>query len=337
MSLFIVGVSGGSNIGGTFFKIAQRSNLNPVFFNSKLAYQAPKLVHYMNRYLRGKQPACLDSFSQDLLEVCSQQNPQWLLTTGIAPVNASSLKSIGRLGVKRINFLTDDPWNVVHRAAWFHDALSQYDVIFSPRRANIDDLKQTGCRHVEYLPFGYEPDLFHPEPVPMLGGEQSDVVFAGGGDRDRVPYMDALVKAGIKLDLYGSYWERFPETKPLTHGQADLATLRVAIQRAKVALCLVRRANRDGHCMRTFEVPAVGTCMLTEDTSEHREIFGAEGQAVLYFSTLPEMVEKTQWLLNHDLERMRLAENAYRLITQGKHTYADRLNSILSSTMATSY
>ena len=76
-------------------------------------------------------------------------------------------------------------------------------------------------------------------------------------------------------------------------------------------------------------MPAIGGCMLTEDTVEHREIFGEDGQAVVYFQTQDEMVEKLRWLLSHDDERHRLADTAHRLITSGKHTYSDRLEAML--------
>ena len=88
--------------------------------------------------------------------------------------------------------------------------------------------------------------------------------------------------------------------------------------------------------MRTFEVPAVGACLLTEDTPEHREIFGPEGEAVIYFQSVPEMLQKAQWLLEHEQERQRLAQNAHDLITQGNHTYTDRLKTMLSFSSAKS-
>ena len=84
--------------------------------------------------------------------------------------------------------------------------------------------------------------------------------------------------------------------------------------------------------MRTFEVPAIGACMLTEDTVEHREIFGEEGKAVVYFRTVDEMIEKLGWLLDHEDERRRLAEAAHALITKGRNTYKDRLVSMLELT-----
>jgi spore maturation protein CgeB len=207
-----------------------------------------------------------------------------------------------------------------------------YDHAFSPRRANLDDLRRLGGPEVSYLPFAYAPDLHYPEAQVTEDERRSlecDVVFAGGADRDRVPYLAALIRAGFEVGLYGGYWERFPETRNSCRGHADPATLRKAIGGAKVALCLVRRANRDGHAMRTFEVAAMGGCMLAEDTEEHQEIFGADGQAVLYFSGIDEMLEKLRWLVRHDEERRRLARAAHEIVTRGGHTYQDRLETML--------
>ncbi|MDZ7962631.1 MAG: glycosyltransferase [Aulosira sp. DedQUE10] len=331
MKLIIIGGSGGTNIGDAFLKAAIKFDLNPIVYSSHLAYEAPRWLKKINWHLRRKYPSNLKNFSDTVVQSCQISQPKWLLTTGIAPINHLALDSIGKMGIQRLNFLTDDPWNYSHYAPWFFKALPYYDIIFSPRHANIDDLVKAGCPKVEYLAFGYDANLFYPEDFSNLKENEvvPDVVFAGGADRDRLPYMNALIDSGISLDLYGSYWENYPETKSYTRGQADIKTLRLAIQRAKIALCLVRKANRDGHCMRTFEVPAVGSCMLTEDTQEHRKIFGQEGEAVIYFNTLSEMVEKARWLLNHEKERQRLAKNAHLLITQGANTYGERLKTML--------
>lgn len=334
MSLTILGGTGGTNIGDAFFKAATSLNLNPVFFNTRLAYEAPKWLRTINWHLQGKYPSNLRAFSQQVVQACFSSQPKWLLTTGIAPISQLALQQIAEMGIQRLNFLTDDPWNSAHYAPWFFQALPHYDIVFSPRRANLNDLLRAGCQRVEYLPFGYDPDLFYPEKLSNQKQNEfvPDVVFAGGADQDRANYINVLIKAGITVDLYGSYWERYPETREYTRGQADVQTLRIAISSAKISLCLVRKANRDGNSMRTFEVPAIGACMLTEDTQEHREIFGESGKAVVYFKTIPEMVEKAKWLLNHEAERQRLARNAHILITQGKHTYKDRLETILSQT-----
>ena len=70
--------------------------------------------------------------------------------------------------------------------------------------------------------------------------------------------------------------------------------------------------------------------MLTEDTEEHREIFGEEGKAVVYFHSVSEVIDKLRELLNHQRERVRLAQAAHHLITSGKNTYKDRLTAMLN-------
>ena len=236
------------------------------------------------------------------------------------------------MGVRRLNYLTDDPWNPDHRCRWFFDALLAYDRLFSVRRSNLEDLAKHGCRSVEYLPFGFDPDLFYPagrDGLEKMDGPPLDVVFAGGADRDRVPYLKALIKAGFRVGLYGAYWDRYPETRNHTLGYATPATLRGVFGSAKVTLCLVRRSNRDGNSMRTFEAPAAGACVLAEETQEHREIFGQEGDAARFFKTPEEAVEKTRVLLANEADRLRMAKRSFEKITQGRHTYQDRLSAML--------
>lgn len=282
-------------------------------------------------WLLGHRPPRLASFSADVLRICQQLRPRYLLTTGLAPVNRMALEAIGSLGINRLNYLTDDPWNPAFRARWFFEALPMYDTVFSARRANMADLERLGCRAVRYMPFGFDPKLCYPQPADASESSRlvADILFVGGADRDRIPFIAALAAAGFSTALYGDQWERFPETQPHYCGYADPQTLRQATGAAKIALCLVRRANRDGHVMRSFEIPAIGACMLVEDTQEHREIFGPDGEAVVYFRSIPEMIDKARWLLDRPAERQRLAAAAHTRIAAGRHTYQDRLAAML--------
>jgi hypothetical protein len=155
-------------------------------------------------------------------------------------------------------------------------------------------------------------------------------MFAGGADEDRAAVMGLLISNRIKLRLHGSYWERYPITRGYSSGQAELPVLRKAIAGTKVALCLVRRANRDGHCMRSFELPAVGSCMLVEKTAEHVELFGSDGSTVRYFETDSELLAVLAELLRDDGQRRRLASAAHELIVNGPNRYQDRLQRLLT-------
>jgi spore maturation protein CgeB len=322
------------HMGAHLYEGAQELGLSVRICDSRQAFAAPRWVAYWNWHLRGHRPAHLLTFGESLVQACREFEPTWLLTTGLAPVEQRALAAIGELGVKRLNYLTDDPWNPAHRSNWVLQALPHYDHVFSPRQSNLAALRDHGCHGVSYLPFAYAPSKHLGNPAAEDGDASSDIIFAGGADRDRVPPIAALIAAGFRLALYGGYWKRYPETRPYDRGQADLATLRRAVAHAKIALCLVRRANRDGHVMRTFELPAMGACMLTEDTAEHREIFGTEGEAVLYFGSISEMIEKARWLVTHGAERKKLAANAHASITGGRNTYRDRLATMLNLSLS---
>jgi spore maturation protein CgeB len=85
--------------------------------------------------------------------------------------------------------------------------------------------------------------------------------------------------------------------------------------------------------MRSFEIGAVGGCMLAEDTAEHREIFGDDGEAVVYFRSAREAADRARSLLGDSAERARLSIAIKARISGGGHTYRDRLLSMLRSAL----
>lgn len=332
-TLLLVGNPGVVHVGAHLRRAAVGLGLPVAFADTERAFDGPGWLRRLDWRLRGRRPPRLRAFSQAVTDMGRALRPSYLLSTGLAPLDARALAALGDLGIRRLNYLTDDPWNPAHRAPWFAAALPLYDYVFSPRRANLGDLRQLGCRQVCYLPFAYTPEVHYPDPP--TAEEQlelaSDVVFAGGADADRVPYIAALAEAGLSVALYGGYWERFRETRRYSRGLADPRIVRKAVSSAKVALCLVRRSNRDGHAMRTFELAAMGGCMLVEDTAEHREIFGPEGQTVIYFGSIDEMLRKAAELLRDEQRRQRLSRAVHRLVTRGRHTYRDRLIAMLDA------
>lgn len=322
--LLLVGNPDAIHIGAHLRAAAEELQIPVQVCDIRAAFAAPRLVRQFYWRMRGHRPPRLDRFNEMVLQMCTQWKPTHLVATGIAPLTHETLMHLHAQQICLLNYLTDDPWSPVQRAGWFLRALLSYDIVFTPRHANIADLRALGCARVEFLPFGYNPHVH----FPAAGADdaiQSDVMFAGGADADRIPYLAALVNAGFDVRLYGGYWERFAVTRRAAHGHVDLPALREAVRTARVCLNLVRRSNRDDHVMRSYEVPAMRGCMLSEDTPEHRRLFGAEGEAVLCFASIEEMVTKTRWLLQHPSEQERLAVSAHRIITTGKHTYKDRL------------
>jgi spore maturation protein CgeB len=333
--LLIVGNPEQIHVGAHLARAARKAGLAAHICDTRAAFAVPRLVLLFHWRLRGHHPPQLRAFGRHVVETCASFRPQWLLATGLAPLSASVLREVRQQRVDCINYLTDDPWNSAHRSDWFLDALPSYDRVFTPRRSNLQDLEDADCQQVAYLPFAYDPDLHFPEALATEEEKRQfgcDVLFFGGADRDRLPYITALLGAGLHVHLYGGYWERFSETKAHARGHADPSTLRKAVAGAKVTLCLVRQANRDGHVMRTFEAPAMGACMLVQATTEHYEILGEEQETALYFHTVFEMIEKARWLVAHSEVRARLAAAVYARVIGRPNTYQDRLGRMVAET-----
>ena len=330
--LLIVGNPEEQHVGAHLLAAAEHLGLEARLFDVRAAHDTNIWVNrFFHRVLK-KRPAHLGRFSEALVEACRKFQPELLLVTGIAAPHAAALQTIGAMGIHRANFLTDDPWNSANGAGFFWSALPAYDTVWSPRRANVEELRRHGCRRVEFLAFGYNPKLHFPE-APATAAERErfacEVAFVGGADADRLPVARALVRAGLKVRFYGGYWDRDAELQPHWRGFVLGRELRLAVGGAIVNICLGRKANRDGHAMRSLELPAMGACLVVEDTPEHQELFGVNGDCVEYYAGLEELVAKTRILCRDPARARKLGEKAHQQVCQVHcHTYADRLTLI---------
>lgn len=327
--LLIVGNPEPIHIGAHLLEAARELSVQVDLCDVRPAYRASWPLRQVSWRLRGHRPAGLAAFNRALLEQVTRFEPTHVLATGIAPLTVETLRTLHEQRITTLNYLTDDPCSPRQRADWFLRGLNQYSALFTPRRANMDDLRTAGCARIEYLPFAYNPNAHFPSSGVPEQELVCDVMFAGGADADRVPYLAACIRAGMDVHLYGGYWGRYAATRGSARGHADMDLVRRAVLNARVCLNLVRRSNRDDHVMRTFELAAMGGCILTEDTAEHRRLFGEEGNAVLYFGGVQEMLDKAHRLLAQPAERERLAAAAHAIVTAGQNTYRDRLEKML--------
>ncbi len=333
MSLLLVGNPQPTHIGGHWLKAAAHLGLEASLMDVNEAFSGPRLLRMVCWHLLGRRPPRLNEFSERLVHRCAAEKPRVVLTTGLAPVNASALSRLRDMGITLANFLTDDPWNRWHHAPWFMKGLGLYHHIFTPRHANEPELHGLRGPAIHYLRFAYAPEIHFPPP-PMSEEEKarwrSGLLFIGGADAERLAIMQGIAGQGLDLSLWGAYWSRDPKLKAVAHGHAGPEEFRRLVSCAAVNLCLVRRNNRDGHSMRTFELPAVGGCMLVESTPDHQSLFGPEGECVRYFNSMEELHQQARALLAAPQEQARLASAVHqRICNEGRHTYADRLRSIL--------
>lgn len=329
LRLAIIGQSGITNVGGSLARAAGSIGLEGPFFDMAEASRAPRWLRALSWRLNDRRPPGMRTFARRVVAALRRDPVDLVIGTGMPPLDRAALDAIRATGARLANFSTDDPWNPGQRARWFLRALPAWDHVFTPRRANLADFEALGCRAVHRLPFGYDDGLLVERTPLELPARRWSVLFVGGGDPDRRDFFAAFRRHAPETLLVGSYWERWRETRDLAVGGRAPEEVVWLTRRAPVNLILVRRANRDGHVMRSFEAAAAGGCLVVEDTADHREVFGDDGEAVRYFRSPDEAARVCRALIDDIDERRRLAATVRQRIEAGCHTYRDRLREML--------
>ena len=292
------------------------------------------LVHKIAYRILGRRPLTYWTFNDALLKNARTFRPNVLLVVKGAYISPTTLERIkSETNAILINYATDDPFNSKVNTKNLIKGIPLYDVYACTKRAIMKDVQDSGCKRVIYVPFGYKPTVYFPER-PSTPEEatnfSSDVVSLGGCDADRIPYFEALLQAlpDVRLHLYGGYWDRHSSFSSYYRGFARGRDYRLALSGTKIAVNLVRRANRDGHGMRTFEIPACRAFMLAERTDEHLALMREDEEAA-FFKSPEELVEKVRSYLLNDDARKRIALAGYHWVTTCGNTYKNRLIEIL--------
>jgi hypothetical protein len=339
----IVGARGGTNVAESLYRGAQDAVIKSVLCDIDVSMSKSRHINALCWRLRDRQAPFPGRLAQTLSKLLATELPCALISVGLAAIERPTIEAWRAAGVPCLHYSTDDPWSPSLRARWHFDALQAYDIVFTPRKRNLDDLIELPCRHVVYLPFGYDPHLLTSQvsaqpdvrqaPALERSSEPHKVtsLFVGGADESRAQFFREFIKAGGDVVLVGGYWGHWPELKHRWLGHLSPSDVLALTRSACLNIILVRRSNRDGHTMRTFEASAMGGCLLVEDTPEHRNFFGDDGDTVRYFSTAAEAASTQRELILRESERLRLAQAVTALIRGGHHTYGDRLKTMLSS------
>src|SRR5262245_16824653 len=110
MRIAIVGASGGSHVGASLKRAAERLDHEVLWFDTNEAARGNRILGALRWRYGDKRPLRLERFSGEVVEACARARPDVLITTGAA-LTASALHGLNGLGVKSINYSTDDPWN----------------------------------------------------------------------------------------------------------------------------------------------------------------------------------------------------------------------------------
>ena len=115
--------------------------------------------------------------------------------------------------------------------------------------------------------------------------------------------------------------KRFPEI-PMLSGAPKV------FYSSKINLNITLRSIASGVPARVFDVMSVGGFMLSNWQEEIPELF-AEGKEIVTYKTPEELIDKADYYLRHDNERIKIGINGYKKVKE-QHNYEQRLNKIIS-------
>lgn len=231
----------------------------------------------------------------------------------------------------------DDPFGEYY-IGWekFISAIPLYDTHFVPKEVNREEYAKQGASSVYVYDRSFAPNFHRPVELSPFEKKRfdSDVGFIGAYAPYRESVLAVLVDAGLPLAIWGEGWSKgkyWKQLKPFWRGGNQVGdNYSKAIAGMKIALHFIRRENRDYQDSRSFEIPACGSFMLAERTTDHERMFVADEEAV-FFDSANQCMAKCQFYLEHSLEREKIAQSGHRKVLESGYSYESRLREMLEA------
>ena len=216
----------------------------------------------------------------------------------------------------------------------FIESLPFYDCYVTTKSYAVEEMKNAGCKDVIYIGNAFQKGFHRPFELSVEEHEKYDceVGFIGAYEEERAESIKYLADNGIRVDIWGNYrWKEFCDGHHnLMFRGTELVSDEYckALSGCKISLCFLRKMNKDLQTTRSIEIPACGSFMLAERTSEHLDLFKEDEEAV-YFSDNQELLDKCRKYLTDVVARKRIAEAGHRRCVSSDYSYHGRIRQIL--------
>jgi spore maturation protein CgeB len=311
-----------------YFKLFKDNEPEPVF---KSKYRE---VGY-----RIKWGPLINRLNRDLIDTVFSFKPDAILFYRPVHIYPETLKKIKeKTDVKMVSYFNDDPFSGNSSAfKWRHfiNSIKIFDINYIVRKKNETEFDKLNSNKTEFLGHFYVSDIHYKSGSDT---KNNDVIFAGHYENDfRLDCIENLLNDGVNLSLYGGGWNNF-----LSNSNKDLSIkkfypvhpligedYRDKIARSKIALCFLSKLNNDDSTSRNFEIPAIGTFMLTEYSDLLAEIFKEDVEAG-FFKSSEELSDKINFYLKNDDIREKIALKGHEKVKSGKFSSASKVEQVLS-------
>ncbi|MBN8806909.1 MAG: glycosyltransferase [Sphingomonas sp.] len=255
-----------------------------------------------------------------LLAMVRNVQPDIVFVDNARGIRPKTLTEIASLGAKLVFSSPDDIVAPHNSSKWLVRSLPLWDLFFTTKTFNVEELRERGVHRPILVGNMYNPAIHRPLTSAEVGAdfEAFDIVFVGTHEKEREDDLRALARTGMRVLVHGNTASRL--SKGWRVLEDDGVTVRPAVidddyaramHHGKIAMCFLRKMNRDQITQRSIEIPAMARPMLAEKTAEHDAHF-VDGTEYAGFSTRDEMLAQATALLAEDGRRRELADAGRR-------------------------
>ena len=317
-------------LGYETFQFNCKQNCLKFFGNTH--YYLPGKLQKFNNYL----------INRFLIKKIKTINPDLIFFLKAENIYSKTIKKIKNNKNIIVNFYPDNPfvtWNGNSNLNVLN-SLPFYDCFLIWSQMLKQPLISAGCKSVYYFPFVYDAEVFESFDPSTSSGQaldkkddrrgNGDVCFVGTWDKEREEWLEKLMHSfsihpeeqtlfasrRINLIIYGNDWhENLSSDSVLRRhlkGKAVYSDdLLKVFKSSKIVLNFIRKQNMTSHNMRTIEVPATKTFLLTQRTKEQADLLFSEGENIECFSDIDELIEKINFYLTNEDARNKLVDASF--------------------------
>jgi len=219
-------------------------------------------------------------------------------------VEPDTLAALRAFGIPMINLALNDKEHFVGkirsgRAFGSRDICRFFDLCWTSTQDALIKYCVEGAMPI-YLPEGANPEIHKPYNLEKT----IDVSFVGQCYGNRSAVIQALIRQGIDVKVYGAGWPA---------GPLELEDMVKLYSRSRINLGFGGVAGyKKTYCLkgRDFEIPMSGGLYLTEDNPELHKFF-KPGEEILTYSDLPDLIQKIRYYLAHPAEAEAIRKKGY--------------------------
>lgn len=261
-------------------------------------------------------PMDVDRENKNLVKAVATEMPDVVFVDNSRVITRSTLGKLRRLCNPILVYYSPDDIIAAHNLSWpTRLTFSEWDLFFTTKTFNVPELKHRGVRNPVLIGNAFDLNIHRPMVREEVGEEYEafDLVFMGTFENERRNTINRLAQEGFQIVVYSGNLDAWKAGT--MHPSVTMREARYALQycagmhSGKIALCFLRKINRDQITTRSIECTAMGRPMVAEKTDEHDKHF-VDGVEYLGFVSEADLIAKVRQLLADDVKRRNLGNEA---------------------------